>query len=310
MTKIAILGASSHIAKSMIDYFWNHDYQKACGLHLFARAPQRVNQWLAAHEISIPRECQSLNQFEHGSYDLVINMVGTSNTTDVQRLGAQVFNSALEYDEIVLSYLRIHPNCRYCFLSSGAVYGNDFASPAQQATLAKHEVNDSSNMDWYSLSKFCIETRHRALSNYAIVDIRIFSYLSAWIDLNHPFLVTDALRAIGSNSVFRTNMSDFWRDYVGVADLVQLFNCFVDSAPCNVAVDLYSKNPIRKSEILNYLSEDYHLQFACDLINSSTQSNRTMYYSQNHLAERWGYSPSLDSLQLLKIEVPKILKAF
>ncbi len=310
MTKIAILGASSHIAKSLIDYFWMHDRKQAIGLHLFARTPEKVNVWLAAHSISIPIQCKSIRHFEHDTYDLIINMVGTSNSLDQQRLGSEIFNTALEHDEIVLSYLRLHPNSRYFFLSSGAVYGNDFTEPAQQRTMAKYEVNCSASIDWYSLSKFCIEARHRALNDLAIVDIRVFSFFSSWINLAQPFLLSDALRAIGSNGVLRTDTSDFWRDYVGVADLAQLVNCFIDSAPCNVAVDLYSKNPIRKSQVLELFSTDFDLRYTFDVIGSSTPSNRKMYFSKNHMAARWGYSPSLDSEQLLKFEVPKVLKAF
>ncbi len=308
MMKIAILGASSHIAKSLIYHFWHNDRDKAIGLCLYGRAPEKINQWLSAHQISIRTECKSFNQFGQHIYDLVINMVGTSNASDVSRLGAQVFHTALEYDELVLGYLRSHPHCRYYFLSSGAVYGNDFIEPAQQTTLARHAVNSDEPSDWYGLSKFCIEAKHRALAQYAIVDIRVFSFFSSWIDLEHPFFLTDAVKSIAKGCVLQTQRADFWRDYSGSIDLAQLFNCFLNSPPCNTAIDLYSKNPIRKLRILELLATDFRLEYAFTDSESDANLQRAQYFSENRSAERWGYLPSLDSEQLIKIETTKILK--
>ncbi len=308
--KIAILGASGHIAKSMIDYLWKYDRKSALDLRLFGRTPENVNHWLAVHGILLPIECKSFSQFENGVYDLVINMVGTSNSSEIKRLGSKIFDTALAYDDVVLRYLRMHPTCRYFFLSSGAVYGNDFAQAAQEATMARHQINSSTNFDWYGVSKFCIEARHRALVDYAIVDIRVFSYFSAWIDLVQPFLLTDAMSAIQQNSVLQTDDSDFWRDYVGVVDLAQLLNCFMDSAPCNACVDLYSKNPMQKSEVLELFKTDFGLRYTLNISGAVTTSLRAMYFSRNHSAARWGYSPSQDSRELVSTEARKILEAF
>jgi nucleoside-diphosphate-sugar epimerase len=309
MTKIAILGASGHIAKSLIDYYWQHDRSKVSALYLFARTPEKVNRWLDAHGISIPNKCRGLSELSEGSFDLVLNAIGTTNSADVQRLGAQVFDTALEHDETVLRYIKGNPACRYCFLSSGAVYGRDFSEPVQQTTLARHSINSTTEIDWYGVSKFCVEARHRAQSNFAIVDIRIFSYFSSWIDLAQPFLLTDALRAISNNSVLHTDASDFWRDYVGAADLAQLLDCIMSVAPCNLAVDLYSREPIRKQQVLDFLSRNFCLRYTKEGSRADVPSNRAMYFSKNHIAAGWGYSPDLGSQQLLEIEVPKILKA-
>lgn len=307
MTKIAILGASSHIAKSLIDYFWHYDRKRAENLCLYARAPDKVNQWLSAHQFYITNQCESISQFGRESYDAVINMVGTSNAALLSQLGEEVFHTAMTYDDLVLYYLRQYPQCCYLFLSSGAVYGKNFSAPVQQDSITQHVINIPSEIDWYGLSKFCIEAKHRALTQYSIVDIRVFGYFSRWVDLDHPFFLSSVVKCILSKEDFSTTTDDFWRDYVGAIELAQLIEKILLHSPLNTSCDIFSQVETRKSDLLRLLQQQFALNCKLSQEDSKSVPQKTHYYSLDRRALQWGYEPRRSSESLIVDEIAFII---
>src|SRR5450756_1882049 len=118
--RIAILGATSQIAKDLIESF---AAQGTHALMLYARRPQAVVQWLASVDLPERYPVHDYGAFgadEH--FDAILNFVGVGDPVAAAAMGASIFDVTLKYDELALSYVRQHPACRYIFLSSGAAY--------------------------------------------------------------------------------------------------------------------------------------------------------------------------------------------
>ena len=71
--KIAILGATSHIAKGLI---FNFTKSKKDELFLFARFPDKVKNFLRVNNLGLNCHIYGFKYFQRGEYDVVINCVG------------------------------------------------------------------------------------------------------------------------------------------------------------------------------------------------------------------------------------------
>ena len=124
---IAILGATSQIARDLIESFAHDDRHR---LALFARRPQAV---IVPAPFQWSRRCtvRSLDAFDTlQSYDAIINFVGVGTPRKTVEAGASILNITEQYDRLALDLLDRNSTCRYIFLSSGVVYGSRFDEPA------------------------------------------------------------------------------------------------------------------------------------------------------------------------------------
>jgi nucleoside-diphosphate-sugar epimerase len=292
---IAILGATSQIAKDLIISF---SVEADKRLYLFARRPDEVRLWLQSLGLAARYLVDDFAAFAQHEFDAVMNFVGVGNPAQAVAMGNTIFDVTLRFDELVLDYLKTHPNCRYLFLSSGAAYGSNFAEPANHDTPARIDLNHLKPHDWYGMAKLHAECRHRAHPELAIIDIRVFNYFSHTQDMSARFLMTDILRAIRDNTVLQTSSDFMVRDYLHPSDFYGLVTALLNSPACNTAVDCYSLAPVDKPTLLATMQEKFGLHFE---INQSTSVNATgskpHYYSQNQRAAAFGYQPTKTSLQ-------------
>ncbi|MFY9260644.1 MAG: NAD-dependent epimerase/dehydratase family protein, partial [Gallionella sp.] len=217
--KIAILGATSQIAKDLIVSFSQETDKQ---LYLLARCPAEVRTWLASVGLAGRYVVDDFATFAQHSYDAIINFVGVGNPAQAVAMGNTIFDVTLRFDELVLDYLKTHPTCRYLFLSSGAAYGSNFTEPANRDTPARIDLNHLKPQDWYGVAKLHAECRHRAHPDLAIIDIRVFNYFSHTQDMSARFLITDILRAIRDNTVLQTSSDFMVRDYLHPSDFYGL----------------------------------------------------------------------------------------
>lgn len=312
MMKIAILGATSQIARDLIVSFSTNADKK---LHLFARRPVEVTKWLASAGLSGCYPVDDFAEFVGHEFDAVINFVGVGNPAQALAMGSSIFDITLRFDEMVLDYLKTHPACRYLFLSSGAAYGSSFNEPATRDTAATVAINNLAPHEWYGVAKLHAECRHRAHPELNIIDIRVFNYFSRTQDIDARFLITDILRAIRDKTVLKTSSDYIVRDFVHPSDFYGLVSALLAAPPANVAVDCYSCAPIDKPTLLTAMQEQFGLQY--ETIETSVGVNATgskpHYYSLNSRAADFGYQPSLTSLEGVLQESENILsisKAF
>ena len=295
MMRIAILGATSQIAKDLIVSF-SAEADKC--LHLFARRPNDVIEWLKDVGLSEHYLVDDYAVFGTQEFDAILNFVGVGNPAQAAAMGASIFDITWQYDELALNYVRQHPECRYIFLSSGAAYGSNFDAPVDADTKAIISINDLQSQDWYAVAKLHSECRHRSLAHLPIVDIRVFNYFSHTQDMKARFLITDIVRAIRDKTVLKTSADYIVRDFIGPNDFHQLINAILSSPATNNAIDCYSRAPIDKPTLLATMQARFGLQY--ELIQGSTGANATgskpHYYSLNTSAANFGYHPRFTSL--------------
>ena len=306
--RIAILGATSQIAKDLVLSFYA---QSSHELVLYARRPDVVTQWLSSVGL-IGRyavaDFAAFSADEH--FDAILNFVGVGNPAQTAAMGPSIFDVTLKYDEMALNSVRQHPHCKYIFLSSGAAYGASFDEPVDENTKAVIAINNLQPQDWYGVAKLHAECRHRAHAHLAIVDIRVFNYFSHTQDMDARFLITDIVRAIQNNTVLKTSSDYMVRDFIGPEDLFNLVRAILSSPAANDAVDCYSVAPIDKQTLLSTLHKKYGLQYKIvkEIPSISATGSKNNYYSMSKSAENFGYQPALSSLDSILQELEKVCK--
>lgn len=306
--KIAILGATSQIARDLIV-----SLSGATGnqLHLFARRTEDVLGWLAANGMAGHHPVGSFAEFGKQEFDAIINFVGAGDPAQIAKMGGEILDVTLRFDEMVLEYLKTHPSCRYLFLSSGAAYGSNFAEPVRRETPAIITINDLAAHEWYGVAKLHAECRHRAHPELHIIDIRVFNYFSRTQDIDARFLVTDMLRAIRNKTVLKTSSDYIVRDYLHPSDFYRLVTALLTAPAANAAVDCYSKAPIDKPGLLQAMQNEFGLRY--EVMEAHTTINATggkpHYYSLNKRAAEFGYQPQLTSTEGVLKEAAAMLQA-
>jgi nucleoside-diphosphate-sugar epimerase len=268
-------------------------------LHLFARRPQQVIEWLRQNGIVSQAKVGLYDTFgEGGEYFAVINFVGVGDPARALSMGAEILDLTNRFDSLAMDYVRRHPSCRYLFTSSGAAYGSRFEAPVDENSLAAFPINALGSDDWYGMAKAHAECRHRAHPALRIVDIRIFNYVSQTQDLSARFLITEAIRAIRDQSELQTSASPTVRDYLHASDFCALVDAVLAAPPTNDVVDCYSKAPVEKTALLQALQDRFGLVYAIahDHPDMSATGYKPCYYSLNRRAGRFGYAPKFSSV--------------
>jgi nucleoside-diphosphate-sugar epimerase len=241
----------------------------------------------------------------------VINFVGVGDPAKTVLMGRSIFEVTHHYDKIIIDELEKNPSRKYIFLSSGAVYGDNFDAPVTIDSPSKINVNSLRPEDSYSVAKLHAEARHRSLEQLNIVDLRVFNYFSRATNLDARFFITDLLRSIWEGSVFETSDEDFSRDFIHPLDFYKLICSVIEKKSINMSLDCYSKSAVTKREILELFSKRFNLKykFVKNFSNSivATGSKRN-YYSLNHRAEELGYRPDYASVDVLVLETEKIFE--
>jgi nucleoside-diphosphate-sugar epimerase len=306
--QIAILGASSRIAKDLIGSFAAEGRD---GLLLYVRDVAAMSDWLRLQDFVGVGSVHPYERYGSQSHDAVLNFVGVGDPKRAAAMGTAILELTQRFDDLVLAQLERHPERRYVFMSSGAAYGNVFAEPATRATQARLPINGLGAHDFYAAAKLHAEVRHRARPRNAIVDLRVFNYFSRHQDIDARFFITDIARAIRDRSVLSTSADSMVRDYLHPSDLHRLVAAILKAPAANAAVDCYSKAPVDKRALLQAMTDRFGLHFEITSPDKAGIPNATgekaHYYSLNRAAEEFGYVPEWSSLEGIAIEMAALL---
>lgn len=302
--KIAILGATSQIAKDLILSFSDEH-----NLALFSRKISDVTVWMLENNL---RNFTSNSYFELKNLrdvDVIINFVGAGSPELIMKLGERIFDITESFDNMAMEYVERNHDCKYIFISSGAVFGDNFHTPADAEKNSVFPINNLQPHHYYGYAKAMAEVRHR-ISPRTIFDLRVFSYFSPTVNINKRFMLNNMIRAIKDKSVFKIDRTQVIRDYIGPLDFYQMINVLMRQDKMNTAVDIYSRQPVSKDTLVSAMVERYGLQY--ETINSPIGIHSTgmkhKYYSVNASAYALGYKPTLSSLENIYLGVDKILK--
>jgi nucleoside-diphosphate-sugar epimerase len=299
--KISILGARGQIARSLISLYINKG--ELDNLELYSRNPESLISEVEGAKV-YPSE-----DFIHHGHEIIINCIGISNLKDSKDFGPEIFNIHEIWDNLILECLKKGEKTLYINMSSGAVYGKNFQTPVAEQSCLLSGITEISPVDFYAVSKLNSEAKHRSFEKLSIVDLRIFSYISKFIDFNSNFLVSEIMTAIKNKKTFVTNDSDISRDYLHPEDMMQIISLVIkqwgETGFINDSFDTYSKNPITKMDMLNGLAEKFDLQYDIKKekkVDSSATGFKMNYYSVNKKLQKLGYEPRYSSLDaILKV---------
>lgn len=308
MMRIAILGATSHIAKGLI--LGLHDYGQN-ELFLFARSPERVQLFLDLIGTGKSQliKIKPLNEFSDVSYDVVINCVGIGNPAKLAAGLFSIFSITETFDNLILEYIKDHPAALYVNFSSGAAYGTDFSAPASETSQAKFNINLIDPSEFYSIAKINSEAKHRAMKDYNIVDLRVFGYFSRFIDLEEKFLLSEIISCMQNNRELATGPGNIVRDFVCPHDLLSLVKACITQKEINDVFDVYSAQPSTKFELIEHFVLNHGLKYRVDDSYSvvNVTGVKDHYYSLNYKASSIGYVPKFSSIAGIENEVEYFL---
>lgn len=305
--RIAILGATSEIARDLTNSLrFNKKYE----LSLFSRRPAELEAWLRACDPSNIPPSNNLIEFSPAiAFDAILNFIGAGNPKLISDLGESIIKLTHTYDQLVLNYLKIHPNCRYIFMSSGSIFGGNFDKPIDSSSILPNFSTESSSNHWYQNAKLSAEILHRKLVDAPITDLRIFNYFSNTQSIQSQFLMANIARALINQSSLEVSTEYIVRDFLHPIDFCEMIMSILEAPPKNQALDCYSKSPISKKELLEYLEGQFGLKVEVSktpLFNPT--GAKVNYFSQNKQAQLLGYFPKYSSLEGIHLELELLLQ--
>ena len=305
-SKISILGATGHIGKNLSVYFGEEENFE---LFLFVRDEKKLEKILAQYESKNNFSIRKYDEFNDSRYDAVINCVGLSNPADIAVAEEESLETTETFDVLTLEYLKNFPKTKLINFSSGAVYGGQFSSPIKNTALIDENFNYMNIKSKYALSAIRSEIKHRTLKNLNIIDLRLFSFFSRFINLDAKFLMCEMISSIMQNKKFLTDETDIYRDYIHPKDLFSYVKKCICKDSLNDVFDLRSKKPIGKFELLNFLKEKYGLQYEVEpgVKFSNPTGFKRNYYSESRKVESLGHKPEYSSMDTILDELSFII---
>jgi nucleoside-diphosphate-sugar epimerase len=302
--KIAILGATSAIAKDLILSFKDEH-----SLSLYSRNVSGVTLWMMENNLHNYTSNSYLDLKHEQDIDVIINFVGAGSPEKVMQLGKHIFSITELFDQMALEYIEKNHDCKYIFISSGAVFGENFNTPADSLKQSLFPLNDLQPKHYYGFAKAMAEVRHRT-TNRNIFDLRVFNYFSPNVNINYRYMITDMIRAIKDKSVYKVDRTPIVRDYVGPRDFHQMINVLLKHDKMNTAVDIYSRQPITKDSLLTHMALRYGLTYETTgaPVGLAATGVKENYFSVNTAAYALGYRPELTSLENIYLVADEILK--
>ena len=307
MMKIAILGSTGHVGKNIIYYF---SKEKNFELFLFTRDEKKLEKITLQYGIKNNFSIRKYDEFNDSQYNVIINCVGLSDPARIEASKGEILESTRTFDILTLEYLKNFSETKLINFSSGIVYGGEFSFPITDTVLIDETYNYKNIKSEYALSKINSEIRHRASKHLNIIDLRLFSFFSRFMDLESKFFMSEVVSSIKENKTLFTDNTNFYRDYIHPEDLFLFIKKCVNKNSINGAFDLYSKKPIGKFEVLASLESKYGLKYKIDsgtkVINPT--GFKKNYYSKSRKADLLGYKPKYSSLDTISEELPYFLK--
>lgn len=308
--RIALLGATSHIAKCLIK---NFIAAGDASLSLFTRKAEPVQAFLCEIGAKENRDlavCVGYDTFPEQAYDAIINCIGLGTSSHEPHIYTSFFMVTEQFDNMVISYLLKSPHTRFLNFSSGAIYGRSFPEPAQEQTVNAVRVNALTRDDSFTIAKMNSEAKHRAFEQLNIIDIRVFSYFSRFIDISGKYFITELFHSLVHDTIFHTSGENIVRDYIHPDDLFDLTTRCLELDKTNTAFDAYSLEPVAKLDVLKTFSDLYKLNVKTEDEKAyhTVTGQKSIYYSAYKKAAEIGYTPRYSSLDTLRMEGELLLE--
>jgi len=270
---IAIFWANSHIAKNLLLYFNN---KSNYNIDLYLRKNREINDFIKSNWVDLNKvniiniEKINYKKFHKIEYKWIINCIWIWNPEKLKEIWKNIIFLTEKYDNLIIEYLKYNTNSIYINFSSWAIYKGSFSKVINEKTLSNIDINNIDYSDYYYISKIYSEVKHRSLKELNIVDLRIFSFYSKYIDINSSFFMSELIKSIKEKTPFITNKKNFTRDFISPEWLFNIIILILKKDKINNWFDVISKSSITKNEILNFMKNKYNLDI--EYIDSNIES--------------------------------------
>jgi nucleoside-diphosphate-sugar epimerase len=305
VTKIAIMGATGYIGRALLHEYMKEERVEVVGYSLDVESAKTI---LAEYGVSFG-DIKSYDQFLDNEYDILINATGIGSPRKLSEDPSAVFDVTEEMDRLIFRYLDRYPAIRVFNFSSGAVYGLASTAAVSDLSEARFAVNALEKKDAYALAKLTAEAKHRAQPERFIIDLRVFSFISQFLDTSESFFLAEVARSLLNRITFKTNETDIVRDYTSALDIVAVVKFLAARAPTNDVFDIKTAAPVSKQVLLAELKTSFGLDFIYEDGDAtvSPTGQKNAYHSTSTKLEDLGYVPSHSSLDNIKRELAPLL---
>lgn len=301
--KIAILGATGHVAKCAARAFAEDSSSE---LFLFSRSVERLKAETKGIFDSVRTRCMDgYDNFFDDFYDVIFNGIGVWDTPGADP--RQVFPVTEYYDDMILRYQKVHPDTISIHVSSGSVYGGCCSHPVSDKSKAEIDISHVRQGDYYTVTKLNSEIKHRAFSEFGIVDIRLFGFFSRYMNTGYDYLLSGIIRSIRNREPFHVVKQEFYRDYIHPEDFASMLSGIINKPRINTAIDVRSRKPVSKSEMLDFFVKRYGLiiENSEEKVSVSKTGIKPFYYS---VRENEVYDPVYTSMETIESEIKYFLR--
>jgi|688.fasta_scaffold385919_1 dTDP-4-dehydrorhamnose reductase len=281
MKRIAILGANSQIAKSLIPllkFFFTLD--------LYSRKSLKSNN-------------KNIYFYKTNSFPKNKNIIAILNCAGpgdpgVHKKKKNIFKIFNKIDSKILQYVLQNKKIKYINISTGVVLNikkiNRF--------LKKSNYN-------YAQTKFYLEERHRLFKNLKIYDLRVFGFFSRYISYDAGFFLSQILKSIKNNKILKIDPNNKLLDYIGGYDLYIFLKKIINKNYSSGTFNLLSRRSVNKFEILRFFKKKYNLNFSIKKIKYPCENNlkRSLINKNKKVIRSIFFRPKYSSIELIKSEV-------
>lgn len=286
--RVALLGSTGYIGRSLLatapsDFL----------ITPFSRDVEKGKMSLISHGIEV-KNMRGYNDFLEEEFDVIINATGIGSPKKLIANPQAAFSVSEEMDNLLFQYLIKYTKTKVFNISSGSV---------------KEHIEIGKTSD-YSRAKYESEKRHRGRNDFAIIDLRVFAFISRWLDLEESFFISEVAKCLLNKEMFVTNQNDMIRDYSSASDIWDLVSFLLKLPPTNTVFDIQSRSPVSKFELLESLSRHLGLQYKIitNAIKQSPTGLKNAYYSKSTKLSKLGFSPKRTALENLEYELNKLLE--
>lgn len=313
--KIAILGATGYIGKSLVNEFLQDENFE---VSLFVRSRSKLEKFIEDlksknKKILNNYHIEDIDNFLVGKYEVIVNCIGISDPKILKERPEEIITLTEKFDNLVLKYLESNRATKYINLSSGAAYGKNASQAVNENTPSIIDINNIKEANLYSIAKIHSEAKHRSLKNLQIIDLRVFAFFSQFVDLSAGFLMSEIAQCLVEGKVFKTTSVDIVRDFIGPEDLFNIVLHVIKFENVNDVFDVVSHAPITKLELINFLKEKYNLkveitdQFQSQSAGQSPTGNKNTYCSTSEKLKNTGFEAKYNSIECIDGELEKML---
>lgn len=306
MKTIAILGATGHIGRSLAV-----ELAPGFKLALFSRHPEDCAAFAEWSGITGPGcDCYALEAPFPKDTAMIVNVIGPGDPRDIRETGDTISAITDRFDVRVLKHLERFPETAYAFMSTGAVYGPVYDDPGRPSYLLETPPAKLSPNDLYPRAKLLAETRHREHPDLPIADIRLFGYVSRFLNPGGGSLMAEIARALIGRTPFSTDSKNFIRDYIGPRELAGLLKRLLDTGTPNGVYDAVSAAPATKSDFLESLARRVGLEIRLtDGAEAIAALQAPQFISFHETRVSLGYAAQRSSVETVVEEFSAMLRA-